>query len=340
MASSETVVLTYGGGLAESGRMLLYEYGRSQYAFSRILTTVERYRRSKIIIDRVSSKQRVNLVVTAPRRGSFKLDVDVDTSEPAADGQATFETLFAVVLDRLIPPGEEFSEVATKLAKIKLRELESGLADSEFPGERVALLQQIADGELYHEGITSDLLRWALGSSSRAITRTEITREELARDLELVDSDIRRKRLVEKFRSSFPASDIDKLAARVRPIFTELAVPLGKSADIIRIGSPAVSRKYYTLDLRRLDSIKHRLLDEEEFEIDVKIKNFDVESEHGSLRSDEFKGVRRFALDPAAPPDVKDKIIAAMQVGSATIQVVQYTDANGVLTSYLVRDVF
>jgi hypothetical protein len=335
---STQVTLTYDGGIATGGRMLLYEYGRSQYAFSRILTTVERYRRSREILERVTPSKRVDLVVSAPKKGSFKLDVEVDT--PVKDNTPSFDALFALVLDRLIPPGEEFVDLVKSLAKIRLAEIRDDNITGKEPLERqIRQIELAATGETYDVATAYALVRWARRSPNRAIARAEWSQEELERAEKLLASDMKRKQLVDHHKGNVDGADIDKLAGRVRPIFKELAVPLGKSAEVINIGDDGDKASLYRFDQRRLRAINERLLDEEEVELTVKIKNFDVESSTGSFRSDEFKGVRRFSLDPTNKDDIQSEIILGMEQGSIDLLCAVYTDANGIVSSYLVRGI-
>lgn len=335
---STRVALTYDGGIAAGGRMLLYEYGRSQYAFSRILTTVERYRRSREIIDRVSPSKRVDLIVSAPKKGSFQLDVDVDT--PTKDNTPTFDALFALVLDRLIPPGEEFLDLVKSLAKIRLAEIqEDAITGPAVSDHLTRQIELAAAGETYDVTTAFALVRWARRSPNRALARADWSQDELERAERLLASDMKRKQLVDHHKGQVDGADIDKLAGRVRPIFKELAVPLGKSADVINIGGADDKAGLYRFDQRRLRSINERHLDEEEIELTVKIKNFDVESSTGSFRSDDFKGVRRFSLDPTTKDEIQSEIILGMEHGSIDIVCAVYTDSNGIISSYLVRSV-
>lgn len=335
---STRVALTYDGGIAAGGRMLLYEYGRSQYAFSRILTTVERYRRSREIIERVSPSKRVDLIVSAPRKGSFQLDVDVDT--PTKDNTPSFDALFALVLDRLIPPGEEFLDLIKSLAKIRLAEIRNEETTGTAVTDRqVSQIELAAAGETYDVATAYALVRWARRSPNRAIARAEWSQDELERAEKLLASDMKRKQLVDHHKGQVDGADIDKLAGRVRPIFKELAVPLGKSADVINIGGEEDKAGLYRFDQRRLRVINERMLDKEEVELTVKIKNFDVESSTGSFRSEDFKGVRRFSLDPTTKDEIQSQIIFGMEHGSIDIICAVYTDSNGIVSSYLVREV-
>lgn len=339
MAASEKLTLTYDGQLAAQGQMLLYEYGRSQYAFSRIITTVEQYRRRKIVLQKIAPSSRVKLKVRAPEKGSFKLEVDIDTSPDAAVGTADFDVLFAVVLDRLIPGAEEFSEIAATLARIKVAEWNGVGVDQDFNDQAKERIREVAIGAPCSSDLLLKLLLWAKNTLNRAVARSGISQEEIERAEQITISDIERKSVISKGRVNLDADEINRLTARIRPMFKELAVPLGESADVIWIGSPKDKAKFYSFDRVRLNLIDSRVLDERETELSIKIKSFDVESGNGSMRIHGEPGVKYFSLDPATRNKVQQKTISAMAYDKVSVVCAVYTDSNGVVTSYLLRDV-
>lgn len=339
MAGSEKLTLTYDGKLAASGEMLLYEYGRSQYAFSRIVTTIEQYRRRRVVLQKIAPSSRVRLKVKAPTRGSFKLEVDVDTSPDTAIGAAEFDVLMAIVLDKLIPGAEEFADMAKKLAVVKVAEWRGEAVSDGFDASERARVTSVAEGEVCSSELIIKLIGWAKITLNRSVARLAISQNELERAEQIIRSDIERKSIISKSKVRLNLEEINRLTARIRPMFSELAVPLGDSADVIWIGSPALKGKYYAFDRERLDLISARSLDEEEVELDIKIKNFDVESGHGSMRIDGESGVQYFSIEAAHREDVQPKIIAVMDRGVVSVTCAVFTDANGIITSYVIRDV-
>lgn len=134
-------------------------------------------------------------------------------------------------------------------------------------------------------------------------------------------------------------AQIDKLVARVRPIFSELAVPFASSATSLTIGNKKSADSYYRLDSDRLDLIRSRLLDETEVELRVRIKSYDRENGTGRMRSDDFSGIKSFQVDPDVRNEVQPEIIRAMNKRDVTITCARYTDKNGIVTSYVVKSV-
>lgn len=333
----EHVLLRFDGGIASGGHMHLYEYSRAQYGFARILTTIEQYRRSGKVIDKVSKNQKVTLIVSAPEKGSFELDIKVavrDASETYLSG-VPFDLLLSIVLDRLIPRGEEHSHTIEALAKIQISE---GPEDAAW----LETLKAISAGETPSAEDALKIINHALGSNSPAIDRAEIEPDDLRRAQLLLESDVKRRKILsnnDKRLSDIDYEQIDKLVAKVRPIFNEVAVPFASSATSLTIGTKKNVDRYYRLDADRLEVIKSRVLDETEIELRVKIKSYDRETGTGRMRSDQFVGVKSFQVDPDVRKDVQPAIIQAMNRREIDLTCVRYTDKNGIVTSYVVRSV-
>src|ERR1700733_7633492 len=71
----ETIRIRYDGGIADNGQIHFYEYSRSQYALSRFISTIEYFRRTGEVADRISGRRYVELVISTPTRGSFLQDI-------------------------------------------------------------------------------------------------------------------------------------------------------------------------------------------------------------------------------------------------------------------------
>lgn len=333
----EHVLLRFDGGIASGGHMHLYEYSRAQYGFARILTTIEQFRRSGKVIDKVSKNQKVTLIVSAPEKGSFELDIKIavrDASETYLSG-IPFELLLSVVLDRLIPKGEEYSNLVSRLAKIQVAEKPEDV-------EWLKTLTQISDGGVAQAEDALRVVRHALNSSNPAIGRAEIDPDDIRRAQLFLESDVKREEIIDKYHGlagKIDYSELDKLVAKVRPIFSEVAVPFSSSATNLTIGRGKNKDKYYRLDGERLDFIKSRVLDETEVELRVRIKSYDRETGTGRMRSDNFVGVKSFQVDPDVRGEVQPEIIRAMNRRDVTLGCARYTDKNGIVTSYVVRSI-
>ena len=59
------------GGLAKNGEMNFYEAGRYRYAAARLLYTVEHFRQSGKVLERLTTAVNADFRVSAPQSGSF-----------------------------------------------------------------------------------------------------------------------------------------------------------------------------------------------------------------------------------------------------------------------------
>jgi hypothetical protein len=71
----EVLSVIYEGGLASQGELHFYEYGRAAYAIARLIATIEHFRRTGSVANRITQSSYVSLLIKAPERGSFPIDV-------------------------------------------------------------------------------------------------------------------------------------------------------------------------------------------------------------------------------------------------------------------------
>ena len=340
----EEVVLKFDGGLATRGQMHLYEYGRAQYGVSRVLTTIEQFRRTGSVIDKVSKTRKIDLIVSAPKEGTFQLDILVSVREAAEAflKDVPFDVLFSLVLERLIPPGEEHEKLITNLGKIALAQL-NALPNRNPDQEKWRdELSEIGAGALATPEQALRIVDYGLNTPNAAIGRAGIEYDEMRRAQLILASDAHRARTLAEHSEAIKKIDygqLDKLVAKVRPMFNEVAVPLDRSANVITLGVSEDHERYYRFDRARLNLIQSRRLDETIVEIKVRIKSYDRENGNGRMRSDEFSGVKSFLVDPDVRSEVQPEIIAAMNRRDVVLKCARYTDSNGIVTSYIVRGV-
>ena len=100
----EEIALRFDGGEAANGRLHFYEYTRSQYATARFITTIEHFRRTGEIAQRITSKSYVEIFVETPKDGSFLEILLVKAQETAAVAVvAPLASLISLVWATLLP---------------------------------------------------------------------------------------------------------------------------------------------------------------------------------------------------------------------------------------------
>ena len=86
---AEKFSVVYDGGLASEGQLHFYEYGRAAYAVAGLVATVEHFRRTGHVASRISSRSYVDVIINAPERGSFPIDILIPLGE-ALKGASAF----------------------------------------------------------------------------------------------------------------------------------------------------------------------------------------------------------------------------------------------------------
>jgi hypothetical protein len=66
------VSLIYEGGLAATGRLHLYEFSGAVYGYSRLIQTIESYRRRGRVPERIVGESNTDIIIQAPQKGSFR----------------------------------------------------------------------------------------------------------------------------------------------------------------------------------------------------------------------------------------------------------------------------
>jgi hypothetical protein len=156
----EVIQVKYDGGIATAGQLHYYEFGRSQYALARFISTIEHFRRTGEVAERINSRTYVELLISAPQRGSFIQDVLIESlkSGVAEAISASFVALFAYVWHMLVPRREKTDKTLLELAKIKLA-IEGQRTEQQR--EKTAQIRAIAEGARAPSSQAIELLKWS-----------------------------------------------------------------------------------------------------------------------------------------------------------------------------------
>jgi hypothetical protein len=71
VSDQERITIIFEGGLAATGQLHFYEYGRSQYALARFIATLEHFRRTGDVAEYIGTRTYVDIIISSPERGSF-----------------------------------------------------------------------------------------------------------------------------------------------------------------------------------------------------------------------------------------------------------------------------
>jgi hypothetical protein len=328
--------------------MYLYEYSRSQYALSRFITIIEQYRRTGGVIDRVTASKTIDMVVSAPVRGSFGLEILVPAVGQVAGDivQVSFKELFAFVWAKLLPPDEGRDKMSVELAKVELaRDRERTRRAEIREGGETDRLRIFADVVKNQSATTLqalELVDRALQNGDPRTLRAGYDPEKLIREREMLAADVIRERLLGTAEKAFESSDprsINRLASKVRPMVEEIGLPLRNSAERCVIGDADNDDAFIRLDEDRLRAVNTRDIDDNEFEVRCIIRSYDKFTGRGKVESDDFEKTMFFMVETELKKALRNKIISAMRQNYVRCQFAAYRDASDVITSLILRDV-
>jgi hypothetical protein len=345
----EVVRLTFDGGLAKRGRIHLYEYSRSQYALSRFINTVEIYRRSGYVADKITKSRAIDMIVAAPEKGTFHLEIFVPiAAELMKQAQeVSFKALFSYVWERLIPHSEKRSEIAVQLATVELqREQERTRQVSAQQGGETERLRIVADIVAGHGATTRQLIELfdrASNSPDVRMLQNGVELSDIEREREFLIADAIREEAILKSEPSLKAisdSDMNKLIAKLRPMVSDIALPLRRSAERCYIGDAANENSYVRLDEDRVIDVTSRELDDDEYETRGLIRSWDRYTFNGKIeQSNDFDKTMYYVVENENRDYLRPKLIAALRSQIVTIRYATYRDAAGNITSLVLRDI-
>jgi hypothetical protein len=347
MADLETVKIKYDGGLASTGNIHLYEYSRAQYGLARFITIVERYHRTGQVIDRVTRDKTIDMIVSAPQRGSFGLEVLVPIAIPAVEylRDVSFEAIFSYVWAKLLPPSDTRDQMAVKLAEIELareRERTTQLVSQQTgETERLKVLEQILSRGQATTSEAISLADKALERGDPRVLTAGFAPERLISERHILISDLQREAFMERHQRTFDRLDPDDLArltAKVRPIVGEIGLPLRRSATSVSLGDAANDNSFATIDRDRLSQINQRRINSEVFDITGIVRSYDRYNGRGKIDTTDFDRQMSFVVEPSERSRLRDQILSAMRMREVTLHCSAYVDPAGKITSLILRD--
>lgn len=281
--------LVYEGGMADKGELDFYEYSRAAYGFSRLVSTVEVYRRTGRIPQKITRQMGVDLIIKAPEKGSFPVDI---VAQLIADAGAYAGVLSKIPLDVLVKflvhsvksllPGSEDRLLA--IARLDLEREEQRTAQSREETKRLGEVRKIVEsGNTVSREMLSILERQlrapdtALTELNENVASLTSLRGEL---LEIIDRDAELEPHLENL-EKVPRKDLAALSKKIRPQITEIGLPLQRSAKIVRISQGKSRTPIATFDERKIADIQARELGDEEYRVGIRVIYYDRDGGYG-----------------------------------------------------------
>lgn len=347
MADYHPISLKFDGGIASVGTIHLYEYSRSQYALSRFITVVERYRQTGEVIDRVTADRTVDMVVSAPKRGSFGLEILIPLVQPVASQMqnVAFDALFGYVWRRLLPPSTTNDAMAVELARVELaREKERTKqlgSREEAETERLRIVAEIAAGGHATTQQALALVERALANADPRTLEAGYGPERLIAERHMLSADLTSELELNSYEAQLravPSEDLTRLTGKLRPMVSDIALPLRRSATVAAIGTPANDNKFVRLDAERVRRIGDRRVDPRPIEVAGLVRSYDRFSRRGKIESDAFEKTMYFSVD-FDDAELPPKVISAMRRQKVVCVCNAYRDAADNITSFILRDI-
>lgn len=341
---AELIRVKFEGGLAETGQLHFYEYSRSQYAMARFIATVEHFRRTGRVAQRITVASNVDIIVRSPQRGSFVEDLLVPAVQQgmAAVVSTPLSSLISYVWHLLAPRSDKVDSAVEQFAKIRLAEIAAGV---EIEKERTAQQlswERIVAGERASASEALALTRWAIESRNMAVGRLGYAQSELAEMRDELDAERQREEEFASHKEALEQVDeptINRLTSRLRPMVPDMALPLRRSADRMSISHGETNTTYANLSPGVVASIEGKETEDTVVEITGHVKSYDRDAGVGKVTSDVLLRVLNFVVPIRDRERLLDKILDAMRRESVELLCRRVIDKSGLPTSLILIDI-
>lgn len=341
----EIIEITYDGGLASTGQLHFYEYSRASYGFARLLNTAEHFRRTGRVAQKIGSKNYVDLIIAAPKSGSFVTEVIVPSLVDAAPKLAAvpIKALIAYIFQLLSPRSKATDEAVVELAKIRLAEERERTAQTQEQTKQFDILKQIVETQTATNNQALDLVKFALKGTNRAIDRVadKNTYLDMKKELEAERNREKELKVVEQHLGALDPQAVARLTSRVRPMITEMGLPLKRSAEFFTISAANDDKPVAYFDTARVAAVESKKTEDEPSLIYCRIKGFDRDAGVGKVKSESLTRVLTFIVPPERRSKLQPKILKAMQdnVDTVPCQVLKVVDKSKQPTSLILLDI-
>jgi len=314
--------IAYHGGLAAAGRIYFYEYSRASYGFARLLSTAEHFRRTGRVAQKIRTKNYVDLTTGAPKEGSFITEVLVPTiasSVPQLAG-VSVKGMVAYIFQLLTPRSEATDATVIELAKIRL--VEERKASGAPHADVIEALERIVETQTATTQQALELARYALASSNAAVARLHDDPgqyAEIIKELEAEQEQKNETQKIEQYLQVLDTSSVARLSSRVRPMITEMGLPLRKDIKSFTIGAANENKPLAYFNAARVAAIESKTVEAESVIIECRIKGFDRDAGVGKISSVDLPRVLKFVVPPERKLELQPKILRAMDDGVDTV---------------------
>lgn len=333
---SEEIALRFDGKVASSGKIHFYEYTRSQYATARFISTIEHFRRTGTVSQRVTKASYVEILVTTPQQGSFLEVLIVKAQETAAVAVLTpLSSLISLVWETMLPRSQRVDQTVVALAELQLAQEKEKTA-------QFSELRKIVETNNATTQQALDLLSSALKSSNPAIADLGLNQTSLTELMLETQQEANRQELIANSKLALervPAANLAKLTSRLRPMLPDMALPLKRSANSLTIESGPKRKPLILLNPLNVQELTEKRLDPRSEEYIVHVKSYDRDRGVGKATSLDFDRHLSFIVAPADQERLRPLILEAMEKDRVIFTCNTFRDKSNQITSLFLRDV-
>ena len=322
--------------------MHFYEYSRAAYAYARFLSTIEAFRRTQRVPDRITPSLSVDFIIEAPTRSSFPLDVLVPIAQQVGPALASVPlsviTEYVVAQLQKLTSSEEGAVI--KAAAIELERERERTRQSEQETERIRELRKVVEAGSVNNQTAFDLVQNLVnnrGSGFVALQQDGVDANRLAERLRLGQQ---RQQNLDEHESALSQIDPDKiirLTSKVRPQFLDMGLPLRKSADVVYLSRGEERRPFAEFDAKDIQDINDRQMDEDATYENVRVVAYDRDTGSGKLDMPD-ENLRRvsFSIPSGARRLLQSDVANAIDADLVTVSLRRFRDLNGKVTSVVI----
>lgn len=320
---SEEIRFTFDGKLASNHQMDFYELSRFQYSASRLLVKIDNFRRTGNFPKKITRLNEHRIRIRAFKEGSFGLEILAPIAMEGARlaYEVPISTLFAYVVERL------FKKAGDDTVKNILA----------TQGRLVEAYESSIEGRDNTVSRTLDMLRGEI-ENGRELNK-------LNRDLlERLSAETERRAYLQGQRDALrriPAEQDARLVTMAAPLLKEMNVPLRESASQVSIKARRQGKTTNILYATRqmTDEVDIAIVDDHVTTIDLNVIQYNKENGWGKFRNEEWEGLSSFNVPADINVDLKDDMVAAMNMDLVEVDCFFVRSAAGSPLRIIIIDV-
>jgi hypothetical protein len=326
----ESISFRFTGGDADDGRLNFYDASRFYYGAARFIYTLEYFRQTGTVLSKITTRVNAEYLITAPREGSWILDVLHDAGPVVAECaiKVPMEGLISFVMERLTP-GTKSREMLAQLAQEQTAQARERTAQER---ERTKQIQALTKTNEQALKLVADLANAKVASDEQ----TRQVLNELKRE---ITASKERERVIEPYKREFdriPGKAVDRLVDRTSTQVVEMGKPLIRSASELSITSGR-KRSVANLNRRSIEQLSGNVVDPIPTTLVGDLVRYDKENGWGKFRNPVFSKPVSFVVPSSRKSLLNLEVIEAMKEDKINVAFYYVRDRRGAVR-YLVFD--